>query len=70
MWCPASDASSRVGEIEEGEGGELRDEGVFDREKESRPCDSRGDDAVCVPSVPLHAAVFGPFQSPMDSAQE
>ena len=70
MWCPTSDASSRIGEIKEGEGGELGDESVLDRQKEGWPCDSWGNDAICVPSVPLHAAVFSPFQSPMDGAQE
>lgn len=58
---PAPNASSGVGEVQERKGGELGNQGVFDWEKEGWPCHSRGKDAVCVSSIAVLTAVFGPL---------
>lgn len=61
MWSPSFNHSSCVGEVEEGESGELRDEGVFHWEENGRPGDSGRDDSVCVARVAVYAPIFGPF---------
>jgi len=48
----------------------LRDEGVFGGEQDGGPGDGGGDDADGVAAVAVVAAVAGPFETPVDGAEE
>ena len=61
MWCSAFGYGLWVCVVEEGEGEELRNEGVFDWEEKSGPGYGGGDDTGGVASVAVDAAVFCPF---------
>lgn len=61
MWCSAFSYGLCVCVVEEGEGEELRDQGVFDWEEEGGPCYGGGDDSGSVAGVAVDAAVFCPF---------
>ena len=56
--------------VEEGEGEELADQGVLDREEKGRPGDGGSDDTGSVAAVALLAAVSGPFKTPVDGSEE
>lgn len=69
-WSVALDGGAGVGVVEVGEGEELTDQSVFDGEEEGGPCYGWCDYADGVAAVAGSAAVFGPFETPVDGAEE
>ena len=67
---PASVSCSGVGVVQECEGHELGDEGVFRGHQHSWPCDCRCDNSNGVAAVTVVTAVSGEFQTPMDGTKE
>lgn len=67
---PATLACTAVGVVEEVEGQELRDQGVFDREEDCGPCNCWCDDTDCVAPVALGATVSSPLKTPMNGTKE
>lgn len=61
MWCSAFGYGLCVCVVEEGEGEELRDKGVFNWEEEGGPGYGGGDDSGGVACVAVDAAVLCPF---------
>lgn len=67
---PAAGLGAHVGVVEEVEGEELRNERVFDGEEEGGPGYGRAEYADGVAWVALFAAVFSPFETPVDCSKE
>ena len=69
-WGPTTLASAAVGVVEEVEGKELGDEGVFNGQEKGRPGNSGGNDTNGIASVPVSTTKCGPLKTPMDGAKE
>lgn len=67
---PAAGFGAHVGVVEEVEGEELGNEGVFDGHEDGGPGYGGADYADHVAGVALCAAVLGPFEAPVDGAEE
>ena len=70
LWGPASGLCASIVVVEEDESQELRDKCVLHREKQGRPGYGCADDSDEIAGVALLAAVLGPFQTPVNSAEE
>lgn len=66
----ATGGGPRIIVVEEGEGAELADQGVLDRQEQSRPRDGGCDHTGGVAAVSVLAAVSSPFKTPVDGSEE
>lgn len=67
---PATLGGTAIGIVEEVEGQELGDEGVFDGQENCRPCDSSCHNSNGISWVALGATETSPLKTPVDSTEE
>lgn len=70
VGSPAGRSGARIVVVEEGEGKELADQGIFDWEQQGGPGDGRSDHTRGVAAVAELASISGPFKTPVDSSEE
>jgi hypothetical protein len=63
-------SSAGVIVVQEGEGEELADQGIFDGEQQGGPGNGGGNDTGSVAPVTVLATVSGPFKTPVNSSKE
>jgi len=68
--CPAAVRRNAVDGVQAVEGEELRDQRILDGEQHGGPGDGGGNNTDHVARVALGAAVAGPFETPVDGAEE
>ena len=66
----AGSSGASVVVVQEGEGKELRDQGILNGEQQGRPGNGRGDNTGSVALVAVLAAVAGPLETPVDGTEE